>query len=65
VNPKPSNKASSEEGWKHYEVTHTVKAESPTRDMDFFCIYMNPIEKDGKVYNYQYMVDNFVVTVVE
>jgi len=58
-------KISTSDGWTKQSVTHTVKADSPMRMADSFTIFSSPIEKDGVVTNYQYMIDNIVVTVVE
>jgi len=60
-----SNKASTSDGWIQASVTYKINESSNSRGKDYFCIFTDPIEKDGVVYNHQYMLDNFVVTVVE
>ncbi len=63
--PSPQSKASTKDGWIKCSITHTVAANSPSRSNDYFCIFTDPVERDGNIYNHQYMLDNFVVTVVE
>ena len=56
---------STSDGWVKVSVKHKVAADSPLRTGDRFTIFSNPKEVDGVVTNFQYMVDNIVVTVVE
>ena len=58
-------KVSTSDGWIKVTATHTVKENSATRDGDQFAIYTGPSEVDGIITNYNYMIDNIVVTVVE
>ena len=63
--PVGGKKVSTSDGWIKMSVKHTVKADSPSREKDQFAIYTGPSDIDGNITNYQYMIDNIVVTVVE
>ncbi|MBO4950116.1 MAG: glycoside hydrolase family 99-like domain-containing protein [Clostridia bacterium] len=56
---------SSKDGWVKASVTFTVKADSPLRTSDRFTIFANPLGDANEFKNIVYMVDNFVITVVE
>ncbi len=59
------NGASTSDGWIKCSVTHTISTNSTLRINDLFCLYTDPIEKDGVVHNYTYLMDNIVVSVVK
>jgi len=65
VTAKGKNLASTSDGWIKCSVTHTISENSVSRSNDYFCIYTDPMEKDGVIHNITYMIDNIVVTVVE
>ena len=56
---------SSEDGWVKASVTFTVNESSPLRTGDTFTIFANPPGDANEFKNIVYMVDNFVITVVE
>ena len=56
---------SSKDGWVKASVTFTVKEDSPLRTSDRFTIFANPLGDASNFKNIVYMVDNFVVSVVE
>ena len=56
---------SSKDGWVKASVTFTVSADSPLRTSDKFTIFANPPGDASNYKNIIYMLDNFVVTVVE
>ncbi len=59
-------KFSTSDGWKHVSFEHKVNEASPLRNKDILSFFSNPIDKpDGTFVNISYMLDNFVVTVVE
>ena len=60
-----SNKASTSDGWIQASITYKINESSNSRAKDYFSIFTDPFEKDGKIYNHKYMLDNFVVSVVE
>ncbi|MBP3580802.1 MAG: hypothetical protein J6K12_06105, partial [Clostridia bacterium] len=60
-----SRRVSTSDGWIKMSVTHTVAENSPSRAYDQFAIFTSPDEFDGQIVNYEYMIDNIVVSVVE
>ena len=56
---------SSEDGWVKASVTFTVNEGSPIRTGDTFTIFANPPGNAESYQNIVYMVDNFVISVVE
>ena len=63
--PTGTKRISTDDGWVKMSVTHTVKANSPSRLSDQFSIFCDPTITDDGAINHAYMVDNIVVTVVE
>ena len=56
---------SSEDGWVKASVTFTVSENSTLRTGDSFTIFANPPGDANNYQNVVYMVDNFVISVVE
>ncbi len=56
---------SSDDGWVKASVTFTISEDSVLRTGDTFTIFANPLGDATNFQNIIYMVDNFVVTVVE
>ncbi len=53
------------DGWQHVSFTHTITDTGTIRTNDYFAIFANPVEVDGKYRVVGYMFDNIKVSVVE